>query len=293
LQGLTQNVIDPLNAVAKTPFEYTGPQYIGETALQQDAAQQQQNFFQGSGPNTASGILGSTNSAWQNALDPYSFLNAQGAMNPLRQFSKEVGRNLDENIRPGYARAANMAGQYGGYSSRRDLQGLLAQRNASEAIADAGSSLFTNLINQGLEQRRQAMQFAPTLMNIGQMPGAALYNLGSRERAEEQRRQALSNQQTQFAQMEPYMRAQQYSGLVSPLLQAETTGSKTDTKKNSPNLIGMGLSAAMMGMSPFSMGGAGASAGMGMPPTGMGMGGGMTPVYNPYAPWNRNATTWS
>lgn len=284
MQGLTQNVINPLNAVAQTPFKYTGPQYIGETALQQDAAQQQRNFFGGSGLNTARGILGSTNSAWRDALDPYALVNAQGAMNPLRLYSEEVGRNLDENIRPGYDRAANMAGQYGGYSSRRALQDRLAQRDASEAIADAGSTLFSNLINQGQMRQFDAMRMAPTLLSIGQMPAEALYNLGGRDRAEAMQEQALRNQRAQFEQMEPYMRAQQYSGLVSPLLQAETTGSKTETTKKSPNLLGMGLSAALTA----------AQMSMGMPPTAaLGGGGGIsygtslpsTP-FNPYLPRN-------
>ncbi len=282
MQGLTQNVINPLNAVAQTPFKYTGPQYIGETALQQDAAQQQRNFFGGSGPNTAMGILGSTNSAWRDALDPYAFVNAQGAMNPLRLYSEEVGRNLDENIRPGYAQAANAAGQYGGYSSRRALQDRLAQREASEAIADAGSTLFSNLINQGQRRQFEAMRMAPTLLSIGQMPAEALYNLGGRDRAEAMREQALLSQRAQFDQMEPYMRAQQYSGLVSPLLQAETTGSQSQTQRNIPNLLGMGMSAAMMaaGMPPMGGGGGGGGGGISygtsLPST----------PYNPYLPRN-------
>lgn len=283
MSGVQSNVINPMNQWAQNPLQYTGQSYIGPTNQQQQGTQQQSNFLQGAAP----GIANSAIDAWGGSLNPGQYLNAPGAMNPLNLYASQVGRNLDENIRPGYASDANMAGQYGGYSSRRHLNDVVAQRDASEAIANFGGNLMGSLWNQGLQGSQQAQAMAPQMLQVGQMPGQMLYGLGGQQRGEMQMQQSLDNQRLNFEQMEPYQRAQMYGGLVSPLGSLASSGESSAVRetKNNPNLLGMGMSAAMMAMGMPPMGGGTpqhSTYGTG----GGGMyGGNMAPqLYNPSAP---------
>ena len=269
----------------QTPQQYTGPSYIGQTPLQQEALAQQTGYYQGAGQ---TGVVDPAMSAWQQSLDPAAFLTAPGAMNPLDLYAKQIGRNLEENIRPGYAMGQIQAGQHGGYSSERAQNERLAERGASEAIADYGGNLFSSLYNQGLQARQNAIGQAPGMFGLGAAPGQQLYNLGGIQRGELQQQQAMENARREFEQSDPLRRAQQVMGVAGPAAQLGGTSTQTQTARQNASPLGTALGLGMTGLGMMggggpmaAMGGLGGlggfgAPGMGMSPAGMGM------MRNPY-----------
>jgi len=254
--------------------QYTGPSYIGQTDQQQQALGQQQGYYQGAGQ---TGVVDPATAAWQQSLDPAAFMNAPGAMNPLNLYAQQVGRNLDENIRPGYAMGQAQAGQHGGYSSERAQNERMAERGASEAIADYGGNLFGNLYNQGLQMRQNAISQAPGMFNLGAAPGQQLYNLAGIERNEQYAQQGMENAKREYEQNEAMDRARQMMGIAGPAAQLGGTSTQVGQKQSSlgGQLLGGGmmLAGGLLGgpagaMAGGALGGGGAP-GMGMSPMGM------------------------
>lgn len=274
---LKRTVLPGAEAWGNTPLSYTGPSYIGQTPLQEQGLEQQQGYYQGQGQ---TGVVDPTQAAWQQSLDPGAFMNAPGAMNPLDLYAKQVGRNLDENIRPGYAMGAAQAGQYGGYSSERAQNERLAERNASEAIADYGGNLFSNLYGQGLQMRQNAISQAPGVFNLGAAPGQQLYNLGGIQRGEQYQEQQMGNARREFEQMEPMRRMQALFGIAGPAAQlgGDTTNMNKQGTKNSAlgTIAGIGLTGLGLANGMGGMGGLGGLGGMnqGLGTIGMGNAGG-------------------
>jgi len=259
---LTSQVMPLASQFGASPLQYTGASYIPRTPGQESALAGSLGYFGGAGQS----IVDPTMQAWQASLDPAAFMNAPGAMNPLTNYAYEVGRALDENIRPGYARGAIGAGQYGGYSSERAQQERLAERDASEAIARYGGNLFGDLYGMGLQMRHNAVSQAPGMMGLGATPYQNLYALSGMDRAEAQRQQDLANARTEFGQMEPYTRASLLGQLLHPMAQlggtveGERSGTTTTERNVSPfgALAGLGMTAAgLMGPGGFGLLGAG------------------------------------
>lgn len=290
--SIQNNVISPLNQWSQNPMQYTGPQYVGPTGTQQQALGQQQQYLEGRAP----GMVDATLQAWQGQLDPMQMLNAPGAMNPLNRYAGEVGRALDENIRPGYALAAAQQGFGGAYNSRRAMQDNRAMETAQRAIADFGGDLFANLYGQGAQLSRAAQAAAPGMLAFGQAPQQGLYALGGTQRAEQQQQQNLENARREFEQMEPYQRAAMMNQQLQPLANIGGTSIMTGTTTQNPSMLGQIAGLGMMGAglmtgNPFmAMGGMGAGGGMSA-------GGALNPMsamtFNPYSPAMAGMQPWT
>ena len=100
---ITGSVLPLAQQWGAAPQSYTGPSYIEQTPEQQQALAAQRGYLQGPGQ---TGVVDPATAAWQQSLDPSAFMNAPGAYAPLDIYAQNVGRNLSENIRPGYAQQA-------------------------------------------------------------------------------------------------------------------------------------------------------------------------------------------
>lgn len=250
------------------PMGYTGPSYLAPNAAMLQGINQQYDYAGGQGAATnAAGF-----NAWNDALNPYQFLQAEGAYAPLGLYGDQVQRQMGKT-RGGYADQAIAGGQTGGLSARRVLQDADLMDTAERNIADFGSRLTGNLVSQGIGARNQAIGQLPMIYGQGKLPYQDIFKLGDYQRGEEYKAQQMGNAADQFAFMEPWQRAQLTAGLVNPTVgfaqnqsgSQETNATATQKAKKSMG-IGDILGAAAAGASMF----AGNPAGL----TGMGGGAG-------------------
>lgn len=246
------------------PMGYTGPSYLGLNDPMLQGINRQYQYAGGGGADTVNQGTG----AWQDALNPYQFLQAENAYAPLSLYADQVQDQMAKT-RGGYADQAIGAGQTGGLSARRVLQDADLMDTAEGNISRFGAGLTGQLAQQGLTARNQAIGQMPMVYNAGLQPGKDIFALGDYQRGEEYRRQQMGNAAEQFKFMEPWQRAQMTAGLTNPLIGAEqnmtgeSSGTSSTTQKTKKQLgIGDILSAAGAGMSMFGGGGPGSMMGM-------------------------------
>lgn len=257
MRGLQSGVTAPLAQFGQTPLTYAGPSYIAPNAQMQQGLQGQANWAQGGGQGVVNNAIG----AWGQQLNPMSYLQAPGAMNPLDMYAKNVGRAINENVLPGQRDNAIMAG-HTGYSSERNQAEALARARGAESIADYGGNLFSNLYQQGLGASQNALGMAPQMFSLGSMPAELQGRVGQFQRDEDYFRQDLGNQARQFAQMEPYQRAMMMQQGLLPMANLQRTvdtagststsgtsegesNSTSETRKQA-DMLGTLMSAGMM-----------------------------------------------
>lgn len=198
LLGGFQDAANAYNSVKDSPF-YTGNLYAGLTPLQNQSISGIQGFATGAGQATANNILsagreslggaaGQMGVAGQLAsFDPSdptrSNIRAAGqyADNPylngmIRAASRDVTRNLSEDVLPGINRLGSVTGNTN--SSRTGVAEGIALRGAQDRIGDIASQMRGNAYQEGLglaENARTANMNAQlnALSNAGNLYGNA------------------------------------------------------------------------------------------------------------------------
>lgn len=198
LLGGFQDAANAYNSLKNTPY-YQGSLYAGLTPLQKQSIQGTKSFATGAGAQAASNMLGASNTALggaqgqMGAADALMDFNPQNgtaqnisdasayADNPymsqmIDAASRDVVRNLNEDVLPGIDRAAAVTGNTN--SSRAGVAEGIALRGAQDRVGDIAAGLRGDSYSQGLglaEQGRQANMNAQlnAMTNAGNMYGNA------------------------------------------------------------------------------------------------------------------------
>lgn len=184
------------NASKDTPY-YQGDTYAGMSPEAKQALDGLSTYAYGTGLNTANTMssIGSNLAGYANQaggmIDKYvgmagedaasANMNAAGkyASNPYIQAqidanSRDVTRNLSEDILPGIDRAASAGGNIN--SSRAGIASGIAQRGAADRISDISASIRGDAWNRGLTMAQQDRQ---NQMSAYRDAAGAYGNLGS------------------------------------------------------------------------------------------------------------------
>lgn len=186
------------NALKTQPY-YQGPMYAGLTPLQNQAIAGTQNFATGTGAQTASNMLGASNASLGGAMGQMGTAGALAGFNPgnatignimdaglyannpymsgmIDAASRDVTRNLTEDVLPGINRLGSATGNTN--STRTGVAEGIALRGAQDRIGDIGAQMRGDAYQQGLglaEQSRGANMNARlnALTNAGNIYGNA------------------------------------------------------------------------------------------------------------------------
>ncbi len=226
-----------------TPQEAFGGQTYASMSPQEQAALNMREGMGGPGGSMEQ-IAGQTHNAWTQALDPSAFMNAPGAYSPLDLYSKNVGRNIDENVMPGINNAAIGTGNMA--NSRAGIMEGLARRGGAEAIADYGGNLTSDLYQRGMTGRNNALGMAPMVQGVQDEGSRMLQDVGRTYGGYEQQGIDEDIRRHEFEQNEPWQRLQRampmlYGGAGlggTQQIQGTTEGTQdstsTQTSKKSP-----------------------------------------------------------
>lgn len=166
------------NALKTQPF-YQGDLYAGLNPLQNQAIAGTQNFAMGEGQSTAANMLGASNASLSGSLGQMDAAGALYGFNPgnatmgnitdagmyannpymsgmIDAASRDVTRNLTEDVLPGINRLGSATGNTN--SSRTGIAEGIALRGAQDRIGDIASDMRGSAYSQGLNLAEQSRQ---------------------------------------------------------------------------------------------------------------------------------------
>ncbi len=193
---------------------YEGQTYAGFDPLQEQAMEGQVDYAQQQMPR----MIAPAQEAWQATLAAPDVANNPYVQGMINQQRRAVTRNLQEDILPALRDRASLEGGVGGFggTGHRISEGIAA-RGASEALADQVARTQMQAYSQGLGQQRYGLGFTPTMMGIGMSPYQTMSDVGGARQAMAQRGIDEAIARHEFAQMEPWRRAEMEAGLYTPL----------------------------------------------------------------------------
>ncbi len=254
--GQLSEIVSRIGELGRTPMEMYPEQMYAEMTPQQREALEMREAFAGE----MGGMVDPAMAAWQSMLSAPDVANNPYVQAMIDQQATTLNRNLEENLLPGIrARSGQLNERLGG-TGYQVAEGIAA-RGTQEALADQMARTQMGAYSEGLGQQRYGLSAAPGTASFAMMPADVLSGVGETLRAEDQMGINEAMQRFNFAQQEPWQRAQnQLSMFNAATLPYAATESKS-TSRQSPFSSAMQLgSLAMGGFNMFGGGGGGAPA---------------------------------
>lgn len=264
LPGMQQTNVDLLMQGARDYFNSGGAKYYGGNTVagpadqQLQARQNAQGYATGVGQNLVDQAQ-ANDRFWLNPQNVFNPANIPGFQAAQDGVTRQVTRNLTENILPQIRQGSVATGSLGG--SRQGLGEALAVDNTNKTLADTLGNMNMQAWNTGLNQANSAAARAPQTYGLGLNPAETLSRVGGEYQSDEQKMIDAAMTRFNFDQLAPLLNLQALQGLTGTMGQyGGTTTTNTEQKMSGGSglgqLVGGGLSLLSMMYPP-----AGAAAG--------------------------------
>jgi len=227
-------ILADIEMAGNKPFTFFGDQtYAGFDPLQTEALQGREAFAREQMP----GMIDPAMQAWQSTLSAPDVASNPYVQGMLEQQQRLANRNLEENILPMLSDQASIQGGVGGFggTGHRISEGLAAGRT-QEALLNEAAKTQLGAYGQGLGQQQYGLSATPGMMSIGMSPYDTLAGVGGAYQGMDQNAINEAMARHEFAQNEPWMRAEREAALYHPL--ASPYAKKEGTVTESPSTLG-------------------------------------------------------
>jgi hypothetical protein len=168
-------LIPQVNAdFAQGPQEFFPGQTFADLTPDQLAGLQQQLQFSGG---LLPQQLGQVNQSFGNALNAGNLYQDPSVQAGLGTIENRANQNFQENILPNLRQQATGTGNQ--FSSKAEQSERLAGRDLQQVISDSQGSFLANQLASGRALQSGALGQAPNITQLGLLPGANQFNVGS------------------------------------------------------------------------------------------------------------------
>jgi hypothetical protein len=248
--------------VQDTPFSRVAPQTGLQTEGQNRLVQTARGFGQDVLPGVQSALKSQLNAPdLQN--NPYLAAAIDAAIRPIRE-------QHTQTVLPSITSGAVASGGLGG--SRQGIAEGLAGQSFLRQVADTSSSFANQAFQKGLEAQSRGLALAPSVSQLGLLPGQIISGVGAEQQAQAQRTLDEATRRFTTDQLMPLFLAQEIAGLASGLPGSGMSGFSQQPGPPGTNPIlgalggaalGGGLGAAINPATATAAGGGAVGAGIG------------------------------
>lgn len=202
---------------AQRLYQTGGPQYYPDSTVAQFAPAENlaRNYLQDFASNRASQQAEGAENALQRTLSG-EFINVaenpyvqQVVQNSVRPAVEQLTREVLPSIRSSFINTGGFGGSKQGIAEGMAIQG------AQQALADSAANTNLAAYGQGLQSYMQGLNLAPSIQNMGMLPGDILQAVGGQERAMDQANLNDLIARWQYGQNLPYNTLADYSNLLT------------------------------------------------------------------------------
>lgn len=259
-----QQNVDTLQRAAGDLFATGGPRYYSGQTYANATPNELAGRSAASGYATGAGgnFVNNYQNGEQYWLDPNTIFNPDripGFRNATEGVTQQVTQNLQRNILPAIRGNNLTTGSLGG--SRGAIAEGIAVGDTNRALADTLAGMNMSAYNSGLNMYNSAAARAPATYGLGLAPANTLQDVGSLERADQQRGIDEAVQRFNFNELRPLLNAQtlqsltgtagQYGGTTTSNTQQQTTGGSSGLLQGIGGLLSLaGLMYGGIGQQP-------------------------------------------